>query len=74
MSYTGELPARTLLKVVRSPGIHHFQPIYVRYQGGNIDGVNVSGRCLRTFSESLQECSGSRISGGCGEPHADSDL
>jgi hypothetical protein len=35
--------------------------IYVWYQLGKIDGINVNGKSLRLFSKSLLEFFGSRI-------------
>jgi hypothetical protein len=61
---TGEPFLKTLLKP--SEASAHFNiplsTIYFWYQVGNIDGINVSGRCLRIFSKSLQEFLGSRTS------------
>ena len=36
--------------------------IYFLYRMGNIYGINVNGKCLRIFSESLQEFLESRLS------------
>jgi hypothetical protein len=53
---------KTLLKPSEEASDHFKIPlltIYPSYQMGNIDGINISGRCLRIFSKSLQEFLGS---------------
>jgi predicted site-specific integrase-resolvase len=56
MSYTAELPARTLLKPSEASTRFNvpLPTIYFWYRVGNIHGINVNGRCLRIYSASLE--------------------
>ena len=62
MSYTSELPARTLLKPSEASAYFNvpLPTIYFWYRMGDIDGVKMNGKCLRIFSASLRDFLGSR--------------
>ena len=66
MSHDSELPVRTLLRPSEASARFNIplQTIYFWYRMGNIEGINVNGRCLRIFSRSLLAFLGSRIPPG----------